>query len=245
MGSGFFVLTNCRHFAGNEEANLNFIELFHRGGPLLYPLFLCSFVAVTIFLERLWSLRKKKVIPKGFIEKLAQYVSVGKIEEALAVCDQNRRSTLARVARAGLIQIGESPEMIRFMIGEIGGQEAVGLEKNQRILATIAYIAPLLGLLGTVSGMIKAFEVISHQSVGDPALLAGGISEALITTAAGLVIAIPVVIMHKIVQGRADNLSLELEKESVTLTEHLIKFTQKKQEENLEVKHNNPKARSI
>ena len=213
---------------------MDIAELFHRGGPLLYPLLACSFVAVTVFLERLWSLQAGKIIPKGFVAKLIQFVSVGKIEEALAVCEQNQRSTIARVAKAGLIQISESPEMIRFMVTEIGGQEAVGLEKNQRILATIAYIAPLLGLLGTVSGMIKAFDVISHQSVGDPALLAGGISEALITTAAGLVIAIPVVIMHKMVQGRAERLSLELEKESVALTEHLIKLSEKKRGTNLE-----------
>jgi biopolymer transport protein ExbB len=134
---------------------------------------------------------------------------------------------MARIAKAGLVQLGESREMIRFMVTEVGGQEAVGLERYQRVLATIGYIAPLLGLLGTVSGMIKAFDTISTHSMGDPAMLAGGISEALITTAAGLLVAIPVVIAHRIIQSRAARMSLELDREAVTLTEHLIKCSQR------------------
>jgi biopolymer transport protein ExbB len=143
------------------------------------------------------------------------------------LCNANSSAPFARIAKAGLLQYGESPEMIRFMVAERGGQEAASLERYQRVIGTVAYIAPLLGLLGTVSGMIKAFDVISTHSVGDPAHLAGGISEALITTAAGLLVAIPVVIMHKIIQSRASKLSLELDEEAVTLTEHLIKSSQK------------------
>jgi len=202
------------------------LDLFYRGGPVMYPLALCSIVALTVFLERLWSLRKARTIPQGFTQRILDASQEGG-ERALALCEAHISEPMARIAKAGLIQLGESPEMIRFIVSEVGSREAVGLEKYQRIIATVAYLAPLLGLLGTVSGMIKAFDTISTHSVGDPALLAGGISEALITTAAGLLVAIPVVIMHKIVQSRAAGLSRELEKESVALTERLIKFSQK------------------
>jgi biopolymer transport protein ExbB len=202
------------------------LELFHRGGPVMYPLVLCSIVALTVFLERLWALRKSRIIAHGLSRNITSEVSQGTVEKAISACDAHIASPIARIAKAGLIQINESSEMIRFMVAEIGGQEAANLEKNQRIIATIAYIAPLLGLLGTVSGMIKAFDTIAHHSVGDPTLLAGGISEALITTAAGLVVAIPAVVMHKIVQSTAARRSLELEKESVGLTEHFIKHNQ-------------------
>jgi biopolymer transport protein ExbB len=203
------------------------LSLFYRGGPVMYPLLFCSLAAVTVFFERLWNLRRRRLIPGGLTEQVIEEVSKGALDRAKALCDRLPFSPMARIAKAGLIQFGEDPEMIRFMVSEVGGQEAVGLQKYQRWLATIAYIAPLLGLLGTVSGMIKAFDTIAVHSMGDPAMLAGGISEALITTAAGLLIAIPVVILHRIVQSRAARLSLELEKEAVTLTEHLIKCSQK------------------
>ncbi|WP_052316115.1 MotA/TolQ/ExbB proton channel family protein [Desulfomonile tiedjei] len=113
--------------------------------------------------------------------------------------------------------------MIRFMLSEIGEQESVELERYQSILGTVAYISPLLGLFGTVSGMIKAFDVISRHTVVDPPLLAAGISEALITTFAGLAVAIPAVVMDRYVQSRSERISLELEKKSVAITEALIK----------------------
>jgi len=113
--------------------------------------------------------------------------------------------------------------MIRFMVSETGGQEAVELERYQSILGTVAYISPLLGLFGTVSGMIKAFNVISMHTVVDPPLLAAGISEALITTYAGLAVAIPAVVMGRYVQSRSDRISRELEKKSVAIAEALIR----------------------
>jgi biopolymer transport protein ExbB len=109
------------------------------------------------------------------------------------------------------------------MVSEVGGQEALGLQKYQSVLGTVAYISPLLGLFGTVSGMIKAFDVISQHTVVDPPLLAAGISEALITTFAGLAVAIPAVVMDRYVQSRSDRISLELEKKSIALTEILIR----------------------
>ncbi|MFC1835491.1 MotA/TolQ/ExbB proton channel family protein [Thermodesulfobacteriota bacterium] len=200
------------------------LEFFYRGGPVMYPLLLSSILATAIFLERLWFLRLSKIVPQPFTSRILAACSSGDVEKALEECEQCKRTPMGRIVKAGLQHLGSGIEAIRFMITENGNQESAGLEKHQRILATVAYIAPLLGLLGTVSGMIKAFETIASHSVGDPSMLAAGISEALITTAAGLSVAIPVVIMHRFVQGRSSRLSLILEKEAVVLTEHLMRI---------------------
>ncbi len=205
-----------------EEAQ-SLADIIARGGPVMYPLAACSVPALAVFFERLWSLRKARIIPEGLTSKVIDFVSAGNIEAATRECERRSRSPLARVALAGLTHLGDDRETIRFIVSEVGGQEAAGLERFQRILSTVAHIAPLLGLLGTVSGMIKAFSAISKHSIGDPALVAGGISEALITTAAGLVVAIPVVVMHKVVQSAAAGRSLELEREAVKLTECFMK----------------------
>ncbi|MDQ7785649.1 MAG: MotA/TolQ/ExbB proton channel family protein [Desulfomonilaceae bacterium] len=200
------------------------LDLFHRGGPVMYPLLLSSILATAIFLERLWSLRFGKIVPQPFTSLVLSACSSGDVDGALKKCDTWADSPMRRIVKAGLLHLGAGSETIRFMITENGNQEAARLEKNQRVLATVAYVAPLLGLLGTVSGMIKAFETIASHSVGDPSMLAAGISEALITTAAGLSVAIPVVIMHRFIQGRASMLSLALERESVVLAEHLMRI---------------------
>ena len=200
------------------------LEFFYRGGPVMYPLLLSSILATAVFLERLWSLRLSTIVPQPFTSRIMAACSAGEVERALAECEGCVEAPMGRIAKAGLLHLGSGVETIRFMITEKGNQEAVKLEKYQRVLATVAYIAPLLGLLGTVSGMIEAFETIASHSIGDPSLLASGISEALITTAAGLTVAIPVVIMHRFIQGRSSRLSLALERESVVLTEHLMRI---------------------
>lgn len=199
------------------------VELFHRGGLAMYPILLCSIAAVAVFVERLWSLRRKRLFPEGFVRAFRQRMSEGKPAEARGLCETHSRSPLARIALAGLAHHGQGSDMIRFIVSEVGGQEAVELERYQSILGTVAYLSPLLGLFGTVSGMIKAFEVISKHTVVDPPLLAAGISEALITTFAGLLVAIPAVVMDRYAQSRCDRISLELEKKAVAITEALIR----------------------
>jgi biopolymer transport protein ExbB len=202
---------------------MDLIDLFQRGGIAMYPILLCSIAAVSVFFERLWTLRRSRLIPEGFVRKFREHIVAGQTAEAAKLCDAHATSPLARIARAGLTHHAQGADMIRFMISEIGGQEAVGLERYQSILGTVAYISPLLGLFGTVSGMIKAFDVISKHTVVDPPLLAAGISEALITTFAGLAVAIPAVVMDRYVQSRSEHISLELEKKSVAITEALVK----------------------
>lgn len=202
---------------------LDLINLFQRGGIIMYPILLCSIVAVTVFLERLWSLRHKNILPDGFVRAFRECILQGRSADAQQLCQEHGSSPLSRIALVGLTHQEQGSDMIRFMVSEVGGQEALGLQKYQSVLGTVAYISPLLGLFGTVSGMIKAFDVISQHTVVDPPLLAAGISEALITTFAGLAVAIPAVVMDRYVQSRSDRISLELEKKSIALTEILIR----------------------
>lgn len=181
---------------------MDVIDLFHRGGIAMYPILFCSVAAVTVFVERLWALRRNRLIPKRFTKALKEEIAQGSAEEAVQLCDTQSSSAFSRIARAGLLNRTRGADMIRFMVAEVGAQETAVLEKYQSVLGTVAYLCPLLGLFGTVSGMIKAFEVISQHTVVDPPLLAAGISEALITTLAGLAVAIPAVVMDRYTQSR-------------------------------------------
>ena len=201
---------------------MDVVDLFHRGGLTMYPILFCSVAAVTVFFERLWALRRSRFIPKHLPRDLRQEISHGNVENAEELCDAHSSSALGRIAGAGLLNRNRGADMIRFMIAEVGAQETGALDRYQSVLGTVASLSPLLGLFGTVSGMIKAFDVISQHTIVDPPLLAGGISEALITTLAGLAVAIPAVVMDRYVQSRSNRLAKNLEKESVKIAEALI-----------------------
>lgn len=205
-----------------RELKMDFLDFIQRGGIAMYPIVFCSVLAVGVFFERLWALRGKRLIPEEFVRSLREDLRQGKLTDAAELCDRHASAPIARVARAALAQHGRGADMIRFTVSETGAQEALSLERYQYILGMVAYLCPLLGLFGTVSGMIKAFEVISRHTVVDPPLLAAGISEALVTTYAGLAVAIPAVVMDRYVQSRSVRLSQELEKQSVALAQELI-----------------------
>ncbi|HWP56398.1 MAG TPA: MotA/TolQ/ExbB proton channel family protein [Candidatus Acidoferrales bacterium] len=196
------------------------IDFFVKGGVFMYPILLCSITAVAIFIERTWSLRRSQVIPKDFIDEVDGLIRKGKIPEAVMRC-QNNRSSIARIVSVALKNIGKRREIIKEYLEEVGRQETAALERFVEALGTIAGISTLLGLLGTVSGMIKIFSVISTQAAVNPASLAGGISEALITTYAGLTVAIPTIVMHRYLQSKADALVLEMEDHSIRLVDLL------------------------
>jgi biopolymer transport protein ExbB len=200
----------------------NMIDLFHRGGVTMYPILLCSVAAVTVFCERLWALRRSRFIPKDFSTALREEILHGRVEKIEQLCDAHKTSALGRIAGTGLINRNRGADMIRFMIAEVGGQETAAFDRYQSVLGTVASLCPLLGLFGTIFGMIKAFDVISKHTVVDPPLLAGGISEALITTLAGLAVAIPAVVMDRYVQSRSNRLARDLEKEAVNITEAVV-----------------------
>ena len=191
-----------------------------KGGVLMIPIALCSIIALAIFLERLWSLRRSRVIPRDFLIEIEDLIRREKIPEAITRCRKDN-SSMANIIVAGIRNFGKRREIVKESIEEIGRREAATLERYINVVGTISAIAPLLGLLGTVFGMIKAFNVISIQGVGNPSSLAGGISEALITTAAGLVVANPTFVLYRYLANKADDLIVGMEEHSIRMVDLL------------------------
>ena len=200
--------------------NFIFPDLMQRGGWLMWPILLCSVIALGFFFERLFRLRGKLVVPRELVQKVDALIVEGQLEEARAWCETGS-SAMARIYMAALGVAGQSRATVKEVVLEAGRREAVDLERHLPVLSMVASIAPLLGLLGTVSGMITTFNQISYYGVGNPGSLAGGISEALLTTAAGLSVAIPTLVGHRFIAGRADRLIESLEERSMVLVEAL------------------------
>ncbi|MCU7932626.1 MAG: MotA/TolQ/ExbB proton channel family protein [Candidatus Thiodiazotropha sp. (ex Codakia rugifera)] len=193
-------------------------ELVKSGGWLMLPIIACSIVALGIVFERLWSLQRKKVMPDYLMRQILQLHRDKKLD--LADLSKLRSSSpLGRILAAGLINRDHNKEVMKEAIEEVGRQVVHELERYLNTLGTIASISPLLGLLGTVIGMIKVFSVIVTAGVGDPGVLAGGISEALITTAAGLSVAIPSLMFHRYFSGLIDRLVIGMEEQALKLVE--------------------------
>ena len=189
-------------------------ELFERGGIMMYPLLLSSILMIAIIIERIFSLRQKKVIIPEIISVIEQLTSLKDIDLAKNICSKyiGPLPNLIKLALANSEQMEHSE--IKGIIEEQGRQEIRNLEKWHVVLETIAVIAPLMGLLGTVLGMIKVFNVIKEQGIGQAAALSGGISEALITTVTGLFIAIPALIFYNYFTHKAEDFVLDIEKYS-------------------------------
>ena len=186
----------------------------------MYPILLCSITALAIFIERLWNLRLAQVIPRDLVSNVEDLIRREKIHEAAMLC-QNNRSSLAQIFLVGIKNFGRTREAIKEHLEEVGRQEVASLGRFVEGLGTIAGISTLLGLLGTISGMIKIFSEISNQAVVNPGSLAGGISESLITTYAGLSVAIPTIVMYKYLQSKSNALILEMERRSIRLVDLL------------------------
>jgi biopolymer transport protein ExbB len=196
------------------------IDFFVKGGIFMYPILLCSITALAIFLERVWNLRRPRVLPLEFVCDVEELIRKGSIPDAIMRCQQNR-SSIARILLVGIKNFGRRREVIKEYLEEVGRQESAALERFVEALGTIAGVSTLLGLLGTISGMIKIFSVISTQAVVNPGSLAGGISEALITTYAGLTVAIPTIVMYKYLQSKANALIREMEEHSIRVVDLL------------------------
>jgi biopolymer transport protein ExbB len=205
-----------------EKARLtNMIDFIAKGGYLMIPILLCSVISLAIIIERFVNLREDKVIPKDFFNRIKGLLLEGHINEVLSICSKSNKP-IAKIIEAGIMKYYFGRDEIKEAIEDAGRHEIAYLEKYLNILSTIAGVTPLLGLLGTVWGMIKVFNVISTAGVGqDYQLMAVGISEALITTAAGLAVAIPALVFHNFFSERADKLILKMEKSSMELTEIL------------------------
>jgi len=184
------------------------------GGPVMLPIALCSLVFVAIVVERFLALRTTRVLPPAFVGEMKRLIAIGSEENLLENC-RNYDAPIAKIIEAGLSASDLPGHTIREVVETAGKEQSERLTRYLNVLATIASISPLLGLLGTVTGMIKVFNVISSKGVTNPSDLAGGISEALLTTAAGLVVAIPTLIAFHYFQKRSSRLILRMEELSL------------------------------
>ena len=196
------------------------LELVKAGGWLMLPILLCSVAAMAIIVERFWTLNRERVAPENLVVRVWQWVNEGKLDEE-HIKQLRQSSPLGRILAAALIKRHRTREIMKESLEDVGHHVVHELERYLNSLGTIASVTPLLGLLGTVIGMIKVFAVITTQGVGDPGVLANGISEALITTAAGLSVAIPSVMFYRFFRGRVDELVVAMEQEALKLVEAL------------------------
>jgi len=200
------------------------LDIIQKGGPLMYPILLCSIIALAIVIERLYYLHKIKIDTKEFMSNIEITIKRNRIVEAIKICE-NTPGPIAYIVKVGIMKHDRPRQEIREAIEDAGHQEIPRLEKNINLLASIAHISPLLGLLGTVTGMIRAFQVIQEKSASfnpvSPGDLAGGIWEALLTTVAGLIVAIPTIVAYNYLVSRVEEFVLGMEKSATELIELL------------------------
>lgn len=194
------------------------LDLFRAAGWLMLPIVLCSIATLAIVLERFWSLRRSAIMPGDLVVQIWQLHQTRQLDES-RIGELRSGSALGRMLAAGLVNRDHSREIMKESIQDTGRQVVAEMERYLDMLGTIASVAPLLGLLGTVIGMIDVFAVIVDAGVGDPSVLAGGISKALITTAAGLSVAIPALLFHRYFNARVSRLAIGMEEQSLRLVE--------------------------
>jgi len=181
-----------------------------RGGIVMIPLILCSVVALVVSVERWLYLRNARVDTARLMGKIRTAIERSSVQEARGLCEATP-GPVARVLAATLAHFDMPKEDLREVAREVALAETPVLDGHLPVLATMVTVAPLLGLLGTISGLIKVFHVIAGGAIGDAAALSGGIAEALITTFTGLCIAIPFLVVYNSLAGRVESLIHEIE----------------------------------
>jgi biopolymer transport protein ExbB len=194
------------------------LEIIQAGGWVMYPILACSVAAMAIVLERLWSLRRSRVAPEDLLPTVWELDRRHQLTPA-TIGEIRDGSPLGRIVAAGLVNREHSREVMKEALEETGRQVVHELERYLNMLGTIGVISPLLGLYGTVLGMIQTFTVITTSGIGNAAPLAGGIAQALITTAAGLTVAIPTLLLYHFLVGRVDALAILMEEEALRVVE--------------------------
>ena len=192
------------------------LEIILAGGWLMVPILLCSTLAVAIVIERFWTLRRSKVLPQGLSGMVEDWAAKHELD-ARHLEQLRRESPLGRIYAAALDNRNRSRDVIKEAVEDTGRHVVHDLERFLNTLGTIAGISPLLGLLGTVVGMIKVFSAIMISGVGDANVLAGGISQALITTAAGLTVAIPSYFFYRFFRGMVAEYVISMEEKAISL----------------------------
>lgn len=207
-----------------ELYKMSFFQILMAGGPVMWPIFLASVFALAIVIEKLWHLHKINIDTQDFLKNILEKMKRHDTKEALKVCE-NAKSPIATILKAGILKYDRPRQQIVEAIEDASLYEIPKLERNLNALATIAHISPLLGLLGTVTGMVRCFQTIQAKASTfhpvSPGDLAGGIWEALLTTVAGLVVAIPTFTIYNYLVGRINNFILEMEKASTELVNFL------------------------
>ncbi len=193
-------------------------DLLQAGGWLMWPILLCSVIALAIVIERSWVLRRRAIMPQDLVSRIWQLHRQARLSDE-RIAEIRNGSALGRMLAAGLVNRFHARETMKEAIQDSGRQVVADLERYLNTLGTIAAVTPLLGLLGTVLGMIEVFGVIMEAGVGNPGVLAGGISQALITTAAGLSVAIPALMFHRYFDNRVDKLAVAMEEQALRLIE--------------------------
>jgi len=194
------------------------LELVKAGGWLMLPIILSSVIALAIIAERLWSLQVRRVLPKHLVAQVWRWEKIHQLDDE-HIKELQASSPLGAILAAGIVNRHQSRDVMKESIEDTGRHVVHELERYLNTLGTIAAVSPLLGLLGTVFGMIQVFSTITTQGVGDPGALAGGISKALITTAAGLSVAIPALMFYRYFRGRVRMLVLRMEQQAMLMVE--------------------------
>ncbi len=187
-----------------------FWGLISAGGIWMWPIMLGSVAMVALTIEHIVSLQFKKVVPQKLISDVHEHLKGNRLEDVKNLVE-GRQDSVSRIVQAGLEKAGHGREVITEIVADIGSREVLAMNRKISWLSIIAVIEPMLGLLGTVTGMISAFNVIAAGGAGKPALLAKGVSEALITTAAGLIVGIPAMILHFIFKNKVQRLTVAIE----------------------------------
>lgn len=195
-------------------------DIIVSGGWLMLPIIICSIITIAITIERFWTLNPAKIAPRNQLGQVWNWIQTNQMDSE-KLKELRRSSPLGRILAAGLSNSRHGREIMKDSIEEAASQVIHEMERFLTILGTVATISPLLGLLGTVFGMITVFNAIMLQGTGDASVLAGGISQALITTAAGLSVAIPAMISHRFFLRRMDTLVVTMEQESLKLVDAL------------------------
>jgi biopolymer transport protein ExbB len=196
------------------------LEIVIAGGWVMVPIIVCSVLAAAIVIERLWTLQYRRVIPPELSRQVWDWVSGNQLKPQ-HIQELRTNSPLGQILAAGLANRHQEHATMKEAIEDAGRHVVHELERYLNTLGTIATVSPLLGLLGSVTGMIRTFGALTSGVAGDPAVLAGGISEALITTAAGLMVAIPALVGYRHLRGRVETLVVRMEKEVIALVEAL------------------------
>jgi biopolymer transport protein ExbB len=202
---------------------MSLIEIFKAGGPVMWPLALCSLVSLAIIIERSVNLRVSRILNPGVVERITGLAEGGSLERAIDACRQSP-GIYTNIVTAGLevASRGEGKSLSKEAIEDAGRQETARLNRYMGTLGTIVGISPLLGLLGTVTGMIEVFTTIAQSGAGEAAQLSGGISQALISTATGLLIAIPSLVAYNFFNEKAQVIITDLERESLRVLRGLF-----------------------